>query len=265
MTNYKAWKIPGIGEKPRWVIADENGKTINRNPTKDELKDLEEENPEGRGNYNITNTCDRCRKRGIIEKLVKGKTYREYRDGKSTGYWLCNKCYEADYHLDVGHSKSSRRTGDLNEPRHIFADDCQKLTKIWRSTISNVPVEDLNEKLNNHKIPIDHSYDSELGIPQTKGCLYSSKYELWSQKFDNEHSQIVRGFEFDNLILYCVSKDGKTIERLYIFPVEEILSITGISIYNNDSYHWYNKYRITDEEEIKKVNDIWKSIIYKKK
>lgn len=40
MTNYKAWKMPGIGEKPIWVIVDETGKTINKSPTEDELKGL---------------------------------------------------------------------------------------------------------------------------------------------------------------------------------------------------------------------------------
>jgi hypothetical protein len=37
---YKAWKISGIGEKPIWVIVDKNGKTINWNPNKDELKGI---------------------------------------------------------------------------------------------------------------------------------------------------------------------------------------------------------------------------------
>lgn len=35
--------MPGIGEKPIWVIVDETGKTINRNPSRDKLKGLEKE------------------------------------------------------------------------------------------------------------------------------------------------------------------------------------------------------------------------------
>lgn len=34
-----------------------------------------------------------------------------------------------------------------------------------------------------------------------------------------KHNQIAKGFNFDVLILYCASKDGEYIERLYIFPV----------------------------------------------
>lgn len=39
--NYKSYRI--IDGKPRWVIVDETGKVINRIPSKEELKDLEEE------------------------------------------------------------------------------------------------------------------------------------------------------------------------------------------------------------------------------
>ena len=37
---YKSWKMSGIDEKPRLVIVDDAGKTVNRNPTEDELKSL---------------------------------------------------------------------------------------------------------------------------------------------------------------------------------------------------------------------------------
>lgn len=35
---YKSYRI--INGKPRWVIVDENGNIVNRNPTEDELKEL---------------------------------------------------------------------------------------------------------------------------------------------------------------------------------------------------------------------------------
>lgn len=42
MTQYKAWKMPGIGERSGWVIEDENGNVVNKNPSKEELKGLKE-------------------------------------------------------------------------------------------------------------------------------------------------------------------------------------------------------------------------------
>ena len=88
----------------------------------------------------------------------------------------------------------------------------------------------------------------------------------WYQIFKNEHNQIAKGFKFDNLILYCA--DGKIIERIYIFPIEEILERSGISVTKNPTDRWgnpitpwYEQYRIKDEKIVNKVNEIWQKII----
>lgn len=47
--------MPGVGEKPRWVIIDDTGKTVNNEPTEDELKGLKrfpKEKYKRRGNRN---------------------------------------------------------------------------------------------------------------------------------------------------------------------------------------------------------------------
>ena len=88
----------------------------------------------------------------------------------------------------------------------------------------------------------------------------------WYQIFKSEHNQIAKGFKFDNLILYCA--DGKIIERIYIFPIEEILERSGISVTKNPTDRWgnpitpwYEQYRIKDEKIVNKVNEIWQKII----
>lgn len=63
---------------------------------------------------------------------------------------------------------------------NAIGDLFQELTSKWRSTVSIIPVEDLNIKLNNHRTPIDHSWDSELGFTQTKGRLYNPKHRWWN-------------------------------------------------------------------------------------
>ena len=63
----------------------------------------------------------------------------------------------------------------------------------------------------------------------------------------------------------------KGIERIYIFTYEDVRKRTSIAIIKNpmNSRHtcsiipWYEKYRVTDEDELKKANEIWKKIIYK--
>lgn len=66
---------------------------------------------------------------------------------------------------------------------------------------------------------------------------------------------------FDVLICYCASKDGKIIERIYIFPKEEIVKRSSIAIYKNPSKgSWYEKYRVKDENTLKRVNELFKKI-----
>lgn len=70
------------------------------------------------------------------------------------------------------------------------------------------------------------------------------------------------------MILYCLSKDRKYIERIYIIPKDEITKRSSIGIVKNPTDRWgnsitpwYEQYRIKDEKTIKNVNDIWKEII----
>jgi len=64
-----------------------------------------------------------------------------------------------------------------------------------------------------------------------------------------------------------MSKDGKTIERIYIIPYLEIIKRPTISVYKNPSrgVQWYEKYRVTDKDEVKKVNEIYGKILEKRK
>lgn len=121
MISYKSWRI--IDGKPRWVILDEIGTITNRTPNKCELKRLDKfPEKDGRGNprhYNSTNTCDRCREQGIIERLVINNALREKdRDGNETGRLICHKCYMKDYndrpdsHKNIIKSFADCRTGN---------------------------------------------------------------------------------------------------------------------------------------------------------
>lgn len=48
------------------------------------------------------------------------------------------------------------------------------------------------------------------------------------------------------------------VERIYIFPVEEILNHnnTKITINPSKGFQWYEKYRVKNEETLKIINDI---------
>lgn len=203
--------------------------------------------------YNATNKCDNCE----IEKLRPGDARREYDDNTNwTGRWLCEKCVGkhrqklSNSQNNIKKSLANRRTGNLDPNTNCAkGDKFEKLTCKWRN------IENLNIENNDYNCPIDHSRDPELGIIQTKGKLYDPIDRCWRGGWRNEHNK-----EFDNLIYYCASKDGKKIERIYIFPKEEINKRSTIAIYKNPSKGgWYQIYRV-DEKICNHVNNIFQKL-----
>lgn len=218
--------------------------------------------------YNKTNTCPRCEEGGIETKLSPGNAFQERdKGGKATGIWICKEHYMKDYNKNGRSTWSAlksiagHRTGNL-DPNCTSAkgDLGEELSNEWRGT------KNLNKENDNYLSPIDHSRDPELGIIQTKIAWYNSKNRCWSQNFKNEHDK-----DFDNLILHCISNDGKIVERTYIIPSWEIIGRTGVGITKYDSKGrlykrgWYKKYILKDEEEQKKINEIWQKILDKNK
>ena len=174
---------------------------------------------------------------------------------------MCKNCYNTrDYNKrsNCAHaimkSLTDRRTGNQDpNSSNAKGDKFQKVTCIW------LDVDDLNIINDNYRSPIDHSSHPKLGIIQTNGRFYDSYNQFWQLVTKRSIKK-----DFDNLVFYCASKDGKIIERIYIFPRTEILKRHTITIVKNPSKGslWYEEYRVTDEETIKKVNDIWKKILF---
>ena len=269
MTKYYKSKRP-IGGKATWVIVDNIGKIVNRDPDKKELNCLEMEKQKGVYRsvyYNDTNTCAMIKKDGTScgRFLAYGRAYREHdKNGDLTGKWICRRCYNIGQYIRGGlHDVSNCRTGNQN-PNSLRAkgDLIQKLANISKNLIC------LNKKYDNYQYPIDSICPITQLRYQIKGKWYDSTNMCWAIGFKNIRNSIKRGFRFYKLILYCVSKDGKKIERLYEMPEEEVEIRDGITIWHNPTnphrkhkIPWYEKYRIKDDEELDRVNKIWKDII----
>lgn len=183
MTKYKSKRF--VDRKLRWVIVDGDGITIDRNPSKEELKSCLLWNFK----YNDTNTCTNIKENGnrCEEKLVPRKASKECdKKGNLTEKWICGNCYGRDHQKNNSNSTNNiikslrdRRTGNLDpNSSQAIGDLFEELTVRWRSTVSIVPVENLNIKNDNYSrgTPIDHSFDSELGLVQTQGRFYSLEY-----------------------------------------------------------------------------------------
>lgn len=206
--------------------------------------------------------CSICGRDNLTsETAIRGEYIREDLRWK----WVCRRCYKKDYQNNNPNSTNSAmksvagcRTGNLspncNKEKGNLSEE---LTCQWKI------VENLNIKNNNYRCPLDHTADSKERIPQTKSRLYDCNNGNWTfSSLENEWNK-----KFDYVICYCMSKDGKIIERIYEIPKLEIIERKGFTIVKNHTsgiVPWYEQYRIKDEEEIKKVNEMWSKIINKK-
>lgn len=222
--------------------------------------------------YNRTNTCDNIIAIGFSwrrcgEKLVPRKAIREKnKNGNLTGRWICNKCYLKDYHkrpdsqVNIQKSLANRRIGNLDpNSEQAKGDKSQELA------CELYGWEDLNKKYDNYNTPID-CYDPRTGLyHQVQGSYYNYIEKYWFfGNFEREWEKI-----FEYMICFCFNKYGKIVERIYKFPKEEIERVKGITIFRNPTVGrystpftpWYEKYRITNEDELKKANEIWREIL----
>lgn len=261
-----------------WIVID-NGKFI-RNPTEDDLKGAKSIA------YNSTNICPRCREdNNITDKSIlypNNACHGINKDGDDIDEWVCCNHRRKDYERYDPNSRATiqrqlrdRRTGNLKEPRQILADNCEELTEKW------LGAKRLSVKYDKYSmLPLDHDpitkhisvtigdklVDLYGKLPQTKGRRYNSKFGQWSHKWEIERYK-----KFDILIFYCVSEDGKVIERIYIFPKKKVVETNGTSIVREATnsrgvpiISRHERYRVKDKDILKKVNDLWNKIIDKK-
>lgn len=276
MTKYKVRM--SIDEKEYFWVIMENSKTINRNADRDELVKIKTKHIL----YNMTNICPICREENnITDKsiLYPGNSRHETdKNGKKIDEYVCRihglrryQIYDSNSTLNAHKLLAHRRTGNLNNSEHILGDNCQRHAYEW------LGCEDLNKKNDNYCTPIDCSpihggisiiiggklLNLSGKVPQIKGRRYNPIYRRWATHIYSE-----LGKKFDILILYCISEYGNAIDRIYIFPKEEIVGITGISITEHPTDNvgdakigWYEEYRVTGEDDLKKADKIWKNII----
>lgn len=261
--NHKYTSIRIINGKPRKVIVNEKGDIANINPNKEELIGLKIEPYKfGTGIYNYTNTCEFIETNGerCIEKLYPKNANRVYQNGKRI--WCCNT--HCSRHRDkLPNSKTNlqkslcgRRTGYLNPNCPSAKGDlAEELTNIWRGT------KNLNKELDCYNTAIDHSRDPEFGTITTKSARFNNIYGKWHNgNIGNEQNKNI-----DNLIFHCFSSDGMIHCMTYVIHKTELINHTSITIYKNNPnrYPWFEQYRITNEDEITKIEEIWKNIIKK--
>lgn len=275
-----------------WVVYD-NGKLI-KNPTK---FDLEGAIPLS---YNPTNICPLCREEWNLGKITEltEKSILHPRNvcknidekGNKKKDMICTKHWARLYSKYNPNSRwnavkkplTDRRMGNQDpDSPNAKGDIGEELTDRLFGT------KRLNVLYDKGTLPLDHScipqgvvitiggklFDLSGMIPQTTLRRFNPKSGRCSFSLEREWNK-----EFDIEILWCVSEDGLTVDRGYIIPKKKIydqetkVGLIGITIYKNPKDSWgnpitsvYEQYRITDDDILKKANEIWKDIIKKKK
>lgn len=258
-----------IDGKVRQIIIDENGKIINRNPSREELKGLKKEiyvkkvTPRY---YNRTNLCDRC---GIsFEKMGWGNPQKEYDENEEwTGKWDCPNCrqkYDPNSQRNKLKSIANCRTGNQN-PDH----KCTKGDEIIDLACELYGYINLNDKYDKYNTEID-CQDPKTGLlyqimGKTLVTLKKYKSKTIGKKVYNEgwgfgHLERELYKEYQEMICFCNSKDRKTIENIYRFPINIVKRTKCITIRKGYFLGWYEQYRIKDEDELMKANEIWNRI-----
>ncbi len=253
-----------------WIIV-KNGKMINKNPTREELCKITKTI-----SYNETNICHICREENIITDksiLYPGNALREKdKYGNKTEERVCNNHWNRDYQRYDHNSRNNviklvadTRTGNLRPDSESAKGD-----KYVELACKLYGWENLNKKNDNYSTGTPIDCLDKIGLYyQVRGrslkilvTYVSTKreyiyHEGWKlSHFENEWLK-----KYESMICFCFSKDGKIIERIYIFPSWIIIEKNDISIYKNNVAGWYEKYRVKDEKEINRANDTWHNML----
>lgn len=254
-----------------WVVVDNS--ILIKNPTEEDMKDAK------LIEYNQTNICSIC-----MEEYE--KEGNELTDKGILNPWNCYQkadtkecvCRRHWYHIEYKKRPNSqnniikqlrdRRTGNLDpNSTQQLGDDGEELTKLL------LGADKLSEIYDNFELPDDHGpitkhISVKIGnkiidlygmIPQTKTATF--RYDLGASggwTFGSETNKK----EFDILILYCISKDGINVDRIYIIPKEDAIKRSAIGILENPSRRiWYYIYRIRDKLLLELADELWEKII----
>lgn len=243
---YKSIRI--IDGKPRLVIVDEDGKIINRNPSKDELIPIV--NTEEARRKPLFPFGTKCCVHGeiIIGKGFKYPNKKNW-DGHS---FACNTCYQRRYRLDNPdiiklhnnelHKTSSWENGELDP----YSEKGRGYI-IEQFVCKPLGVKNLNVESNTSCAKYDTTKHDIFGNIQIKGSTFNGHYYMTNIRMEEE---------FDTLIFVCTDRyiPWKNVRKMYAIPSIELIGETNIYIYEDWSKLRYSSgcQRISKFERLEK-------------
>lgn len=207
------------------------------------------------GYVNHINTrCYIC-KRNETRILPNGRphwlSYKVDKNGKfdSNGNWdrksyICAICYDKEHRKlpdsDTNLIKSMRKFRNKELSKDCSSGKAFIGEQIWCKARG---VDNCNIKMDNFAYKYDHPPDPEYGITNTKIASLShhqGTIEAW---------QFSPSGKYNYVVLICMSKDWKDVDRIYIIPESEAKEGTSITISKNPyrGIPWYEKYRVDEK------------------
>ena len=232
---YKKFDAPCVGKR-RWIIVGGDGITINKNPTKEELKSA----IKWGFKYNSTGTCYRCGK--SFDKTTAHPIREKDKDGNWLGIWDCKNCWqklEADCRNGNLDSNSPAGVGYIAATlvkKFLGIEDCFDITDNFCH-----PKYDMIE---HEDWGLIDAKGSSL-LERKDGCLYHMFGINKNEKAD---------------FFFCIGfdKDRKHVLAVSIIPNDnDISKLNNIKVYyNGNGISKYNKHK-ESEEEIKKWDNMF--------
>lgn len=151
-----------------------------------------------------------------------------------TGH-ICVDCYQL---YDPKSSHNKRKSETKSRTGHVNIEDESGKGLIGEAVIAKVRgLEIVAIKLDNFRSKFDLTVDVKYGHIQSK--LKLPYYGDWYISFGMEHN-------FHTLLVLCIDKYMKNIERIYVIPEEELYGIKTLRILENNNSKW-EKFRIDEK------------------
>lgn len=234
MTIYKSVRI--INGASKWIISNQQGNIVDRDPTKEKLRLAVVEKKYG----SKLKWCCICGNNNVRKRYYDDNGNW---DGKSR---LCDNCYTNINYNYIQKMLAGFRNGNLDPLSTVgkgFIGQ-QVIAKKYN-------VDDCNLKMDNFHFYVDLSKISGHGYCEVK--ISSLLGNIWKAELGMDH-------KFDTVFVLCMDKNvpWRDIEKVYVIPESELYGEVRINIYKDFSnvrsrFKWVDKFRVDE----KVFNDIY--------
>lgn len=242
-----------IDGKLKSVITDESGNII-QNPTKQQTKLAIFDNRKGPKHKNYI--CCTCRNDvTYIDPSGYERWYNHICDKSDCTGHTCHNCYmryNPNSSLNTIKSLANSRIGNIS----IYSHSGKGL--IAEAIVAKVRgIKNANIDNDNFHVKFDLYSDHKYGTLQVTSCTLMN-YNQWKFGGRDFPEKIANS---DNVFIVCgdFHNPWKDVERIYVIPSEEIIHLTGLTIYKNNIRK--DKYKEFKLDDINQYNDSYHNLI----